>query len=69
VKQVANAQFQRRRKSELSSNGLWNLMHVMHDTNFVKRLAIDEDNFMIFCFQDDLLEKLECVINRKELRP
>jgi hypothetical protein len=44
-------------------------MHVMHDTNFVKRLAIDEDNFMIFCFQDDLLEKLECVINRKELRP
>lgn len=69
VKQVANVQFQRRLKSELSSNGLWNLMHIIDDTKFVKRLAIDKDNLMIFCFQDDLLDKFKCVLNRKDLRP
>jgi hypothetical protein len=69
VKQVANVQFQRRLKSELSSNGIWNLIHVMDYTNFAKRLAIDKENLMIFCFQDSLLDKLKCVIKRKDLRP
>ncbi len=69
VKQVANAQFQRRIKSNLSSNGLWNLLYIIDDTKFVKRLVIDKDDFMIFCFQDALLEKLKCVLNRRDLKP
>jgi hypothetical protein len=57
VKQVANAQLQRRLKSNLSSNVLWNLMYIIDDTKFVKRLVIDKDDLMIFCFQDELLKK------------
>lgn len=69
VKQVANAQFQRRLKTNLSSNVLWNLMYTIDDTTFVKRLVIDKDDLMIFCFQDELLEKLKSVLNRRDLKP
>jgi hypothetical protein len=69
VKQVENVQFQRRLKSNLSSNVLWNLMYIIDDTKFVKRLVIDKDDLMIFCFQDELLKKLKCVLNRRDLKP
>ena len=69
LKQVANTQFQRRLKSNLSSNELWHLVYIIDDTQFVKRLVIDKDDLMIFCFQDDLLEKMKCVLNRHELKP
>ncbi|KZS13011.1 Uncharacterized protein APZ42_021947 [Daphnia magna] len=69
LKQVTNTQLQRRLKSNLSSNWIWNLMYIIDDTQFVKRLTIDKDDLMIFCIQDDLLEKMKCVLNRQDLKP
>lgn len=44
-------------------------MYIIDDTQFVKRLTIDKDDLMILCFQDDLLEKTKCVLNRQDLKP
>lgn len=66
---MTNTQLQRRLKSNLSSNWIWNLMYIIDDTQFVKRLTIDKDDLMIFCIQDDLLEKMKCVLNRQDLKP
>ncbi|KAI9565115.1 hypothetical protein GHT06_008884 [Daphnia sinensis] len=37
AKQLANAQFRSRLKSNLSSNGIWNLMYIIDDTQFIIR--------------------------------
>ena len=49
-------------------DSLYNLLAETSETGFIKRLMVHED-LMMFCYEENLLEKFKAVIDREDLPP
>ena len=65
-KQVRNAQQNLRAEKRLTQDSLYNLLAETSATGFIKRLMVHEDA-MMFCYEENLLEKFKAVIDREDL--
>ena len=66
IKQVANFQSNERRKLRISRDDLNNLYEMAHSSKFIREIVSFPD-VMCVMFQDQLWEKVRCLLNRVDI--
>ncbi len=68
MEQVRNAQNNFAQKYRLSRDALFNLTELAHDSNFIESIIVHPD-VEVFGFDQNLLEKFNGILRRKDLGP